>query len=53
MANMGQMNKPNMMGQQMQRDGSQMDINGQRPQSPNSNENAPSPNKRPRVEGKS
>lgn len=53
MANMGQMNKPNMMGQQMQRDGSQMDLNGQRPQSPNSNENAPSPNKRPRVEGKS
>lgn len=51
MANMGQMNKPNMMGQQMQRDGSQMDLNGQRPQSPNSNENAPSPNKRPRVEG--
>jgi hypothetical protein len=53
MANMGQMKQPNMMGQQMQRDGSQMDINGQRPQSPNSNDNAPSPNKRPRVEGKS
>jgi hypothetical protein len=52
MANMGQMNKPNMIAAQMQRDGSQMDINGQRAQSPNSNENAPSPNKRPRVEGK-
>ncbi|OSS53096.1 hypothetical protein B5807_02182 [Epicoccum nigrum] len=51
MANMGPMNKSNMMGQQMQRDGSQMDLNGQRPQSPNLNENAPSPNKRPRVEG--
>ncbi|KAJ4337723.1 hypothetical protein N0V87_004471 [Didymella glomerata] len=51
MANMGQMNKPNMMGAQMQRDGSQMDMNGQRAPSPNSNENAPSPNKRPRVEG--
>jgi hypothetical protein len=47
------MNKSNMMGQQMQRDGSQMDLNGQRPQSPNLNETAPSPNKRPRVEGKS
>lgn len=53
MANMGQMNKPNMMGAQMQRDGSQMDMNGQRAPSPNTNENAPSPNKRPRVEGKS
>ena len=54
MANMGsQMNKPNMIAAQMQRDGSQMDMNGQRAQSPNSNENAPSPNKRPRVEGKS
>ena len=52
MANMGQMNKPNMMAAQMQRDGSQMDMNGQRAQSPSNNENAPSPNKRPRVEGK-
>ena len=51
MAGVGQMNKPNMMGAQMQRDGSQMDMNGQRAPSPNSNENAPSPNKRPRVEG--
>lgn len=53
MANMGQMNKPNMIAAQMQRDGSQMDMNGQRAQSPNSNENAPSPNKRARVEGMS
>ena len=52
MANMGQMNKPNMMAAQMQRDGSQMDMNGQRAPSPNPNDNAPSPNKRPRVEGK-
>lgn len=51
MAGMGQMNKPNMMAAQMQRDGSHMDMNGQRAQSPNVNENAPSPNKRPRVEG--
>ncbi|UPX13041.1 uncharacterized protein EKO05_0003570 [Ascochyta rabiei] len=51
MANMGQMNKPNMMAAQMQRDGSQMDMNGQRPQSPSPNDNAPSPSKRPRVDG--
>ncbi|KAL0264522.1 hypothetical protein SLS55_000472 [Diplodia seriata] len=38
-----------MQNQQMQRDGSQMDMN-QRPQSPGSAENAPSPNKRPRLE---
>ncbi|KAF4302131.1 cAMP-dependent protein kinase pathway protein [Botryosphaeria dothidea] len=38
-----------MQTQQMQRDGSQMDMN-QRPQSPGSAENAPSPNKRPRLE---
>jgi hypothetical protein len=53
MANMGQTNKPNTTGAQMQRDGSQMDINGQHAPSPNSNEIAPSPNKRPRVESKS
>ncbi|KAF2471069.1 uncharacterized protein BDR25DRAFT_30093 [Lindgomyces ingoldianus] len=50
MANMNQM-KSQMMSAQMQRDGSGMDMNGQRPQSPGSTENAPSPNKRPRVEG--
>ncbi|KAF2853592.1 hypothetical protein T440DRAFT_311054 [Plenodomus tracheiphilus IPT5] len=46
-----QMKNPAMMAAQMQRDGSGMEMNGQRPQSPGSNENAPSPNKRPRVEG--
>jgi hypothetical protein len=53
MANMGQMKNPAMMAAQMQRDGSNMDMNGQRPQSPGPNENAPSPNKRPRMEGMS
>lgn len=48
-----QMKGPAMMAAQMQRDGSGMDLNGQRPQSPGSNENAPSPNKRPRVDGTS
>lgn len=49
-----QMKNPGMqMAAQMQRDGSQIDINGQRPQSPGSNDNAPSPNKRPRVDGAS
>ncbi|KAK7544942.1 uncharacterized protein J3D65DRAFT_44490 [Phyllosticta citribraziliensis] len=38
-----------MQNQQMQRDGSQMDMNN-RPQSPGSAENAPSPNKRPRLD---
>jgi hypothetical protein len=36
---------------QMQRDGSMMDGNQNRPASPGSAENAPSPNKRPRLEG--
>jgi hypothetical protein len=53
MANMGRTNKSNMTGAQMQRDGSQMDMKGQHTPSPNSNEIAPFPNKRPRVEGKS
>ena len=35
----------------MQRDQSEMDMNGHRPQSPASAENAPSPSKRPRLEG--
>jgi hypothetical protein len=48
---MGQMKNPGMMAAQMARDGSSMDMNGQRPQSPGPNENAPSPNKRPRMEG--
>ncbi|KAI8933705.1 hypothetical protein NX059_009422 [Plenodomus lindquistii] len=46
-----QMKNPAMMAVQMQRDGSGMEMSGQRPQSPGSNENAPSPNKRPRVDG--
>jgi hypothetical protein len=50
MANMNQMKNP-MMAAQMQRDGSGMNLNGQQPQSPGSNDNAPSPNKRQRVEG--
>lgn len=37
--------------QQMQREHSDMDMNGHRPQSPASAENAPSPSKRPRLEG--
>ncbi|KAI9825646.1 MAG: hypothetical protein M1832_000990 [Thelocarpon impressellum] len=37
--------------QQMQREGSNVDVNGdQRPQSPSSAENAPSPSKRPRLD---
>ena len=36
--------------QQMRRDPSDLDINGQRPRSPSSGENAPSPSKRPRLE---
>jgi len=51
MANMGQMKNPALMAAQMQRDGSNMDMNGQRPQSPGPNGNASSPNKRPRMEG--
>ncbi|KAB8067504.1 hypothetical protein BDV29DRAFT_88459 [Aspergillus leporis] len=39
------------MMQQMQREHSDMDMNGHRPQSPASAENAPSPSKRPRLEG--
>ena len=40
-----------MKQQQMQREGSNLDVNGdQRPQSPSSAENAPSPSKRPRLD---
>jgi hypothetical protein len=53
MASMGQTNKSNMTGARMQRDGSQMDINGQCAPSPSSNETAPSSNTWPWVEGKS
>lgn len=43
-----------MMQQQqhvMRRDPSDLDINGQRPRTPSSGDNAPSPSKRPRLEG--
>ncbi|KAI9719269.1 MAG: hypothetical protein M1812_003599 [Candelaria pacifica] len=49
---MQQMKNQQMMHQAMQRDGSDNDINGQqRPNSPSSAENAPSPSKRPRLDG--
>ncbi|KAF2839470.1 hypothetical protein M501DRAFT_804099 [Patellaria atrata CBS 101060] len=48
-ANMQQLKQAQMMQTNMQRDGSGMDMGGQRPQSP-AGENAPSP-KRPRLEG--
>lgn len=51
MAQMAKNQQQQMMQQQMQRNGSDIDINGQRPQSPSSAENAPSPSKRPRLEG--
>ncbi|PYI04495.1 hypothetical protein BO78DRAFT_170880 [Aspergillus sclerotiicarbonarius CBS 121057] len=44
-------NQQVQMMQQMQREHSDMDMNGHRPQSPVSAENAPSPSKRPRLEG--
>jgi len=40
-----------LMHHQMQREHSDMDMNGHRPPSPSSAENAPSPSKRPRIEG--
>lgn len=46
---MAQLQRNHML--QMQRDQSDIDINGHRPQSPSSAENAPSPSKRPRIEG--
>lgn len=46
-----QKNQQIQMMQQMQRDQPDMDMNGNRPQSPASTENAPSPSKRPRLEG--
>jgi hypothetical protein len=49
---MQQMAQPNKMGQNMmQRDGSNMEMGGQRPNTPSSMENAPSPSKRPRLDG--
>ncbi|MCJ1323222.1 hypothetical protein MMC15_008576 [Xylographa vitiligo] len=40
-----------MQQQQMERVGSDVDINGQRPRTPSSGDNAPSPSKRPRLDG--
>ena len=40
----------NQLMQQMQREQSDMEMNGHRPQSPSSAENAPSPSKRPRLD---
>ncbi|KAL8948191.1 MAG: hypothetical protein Q9222_005597 [Ikaeria aurantiellina] len=40
-----------MQQQQMRRDPSELDMNGQRPRTPSSGDNAPSPSKRPRMEG--
>ncbi|KAL8692258.1 MAG: hypothetical protein Q9218_002674 [Villophora microphyllina] len=45
------MQKQAMLQQQMRRDPSELDINGQRPRTPSSGDNAPSPSKRPRIEG--
>lgn len=46
-----QKNQQLQIMQQMQRDQPDMDMNGNRPQSPASADNAPSPSKRPRLEG--
>ena len=40
-----------MNNQAMRRDPSAMDMDGQRPRTPSSGDNAPSPSKRPRLEG--
>ncbi|TQB68858.1 hypothetical protein MPDQ_002660 [Monascus purpureus] len=48
---LAQFQKNQVMMQQMQREHSDMDMNGHRPQSPASAETAPSPSKRPRLEG--
>ncbi|KAL9029445.1 MAG: hypothetical protein Q9196_002320 [Gyalolechia fulgens] len=45
------MQKQQQMMQQMRRDPSEMDMNGQRPRTPSSGDNAPSPSKRPRLDG--
>ncbi|KAK2740472.1 hypothetical protein FQN57_006099 [Myotisia sp. PD_48] len=44
-------NQQAQMMHQMQREHSDMEMNGHRPQSPSSVENAPSPSKRPRLDG--
>ncbi|KAI9817241.1 MAG: hypothetical protein M1827_001354 [Pycnora praestabilis] len=51
MAQLQQMQHLKNQQLQMSRDNSDGDMNGQRPQSPSSADNAPSPSKRPRLEG--
>ncbi|EFR02894.1 OefA protein [Nannizzia gypsea CBS 118893] len=46
-----QIRNQQMMHHQMQREHSDMEMNGHRPQSPSSVENAPSPSKRQRIDG--
>ena len=48
---LAQMKQQHILQQQMRRDPSDMDINGQRPHTPSSGDNAPSPSKRPRLDG--
>ncbi|KAL8828072.1 MAG: hypothetical protein Q9170_006757 [Blastenia crenularia] len=50
-AQMMNFQKQQQMMQQMRRDPSEMDMNGQRPRTPSSGDNAPSPSKRPRIDG--
>lgn len=45
------MKNQQMAQHQMRRDPSDLDINGQRPRTPSSGDNAPSPSKRPRLDG--
>ncbi|KAL9001011.1 MAG: hypothetical protein Q9169_000495 [Polycauliona sp. 2 TL-2023] len=45
------MQQKQLMQQHMRRDPSEMEMNGQRPRTPSSGDNAPSPSKRPRMEG--
>ena len=47
---MAQMKQQQLLQQQMRRDPSDMDVNGQRPHTPSSGDNAPSPSKRPRLD---
>lgn len=51
LAQLQKVQQAQMMQHQMQREHSDMEMNGHRPQSPSSLENAPSPSKRPRLDG--
>ena len=48
---MAQMKQQHLLQQQMRREPSDMDMNGQRPHTPSSGDNAPSPSKRQRLDG--